>query len=96
MTHSYCAPRPPTGECAMCVTEERDRYKAALTEIAGKAIHSDPEEFMKCPEIAEKALHPCAECKGTGEIGLADGDVVCPKCYGSGNPAHPGVFKPPS
>lgn len=34
----------------------------------------------------------CARCKGSGEFGLADGDVPCWICGGSGDPNHPGVF----
>ncbi len=36
---------------------------------------------------------PCKDCAGTGEIGLSDGDIVCPKCFGSGDPDKPGIFK---
>jgi len=36
----------------------------------------------------------CAECSGGGEIGLADGEVPCPTCGGSGDPTRPGVFAP--
>lgn len=36
----------------------------------------------------------CAGCSGSGEIGLADDDIVCPDCYGSGDPTKPGVFAP--
>lgn len=35
----------------------------------------------------------CKECSGSGEIGLSDGEVPCPKCFGSGDPLKPGVFK---
>lgn len=34
----------------------------------------------------------CAECSGGGEIGLADGELSCPVCGGSGNPNEPGPF----
>lgn len=34
----------------------------------------------------------CGECKGSGEIGLADGNVPCPVCGGSGNPSKAGPF----
>lgn len=34
----------------------------------------------------------CPECKGGGEIGLADGDVPCPTCGGSGDDKNPGCF----
>jgi hypothetical protein len=36
----------------------------------------------------------CGECSGSGEIGLSDGEVPCPRCWGSGDPDKPGVFKP--
>lgn len=36
----------------------------------------------------------CGECSGVGEIGLADGEITCPKCLGSGDPTRPGPFKP--
>lgn len=34
----------------------------------------------------------CVECKGGGEIGLADGDVPCQSCGGSGQRDRKGVF----
>lgn len=48
--------------------------------------------------LVEKALANiksavCRECSGSGEIGLADGEVPCPKCFGSGDPTKPGVFR---
>lgn len=35
----------------------------------------------------------CKECGGGGEIGLADGEVPCPSCGGSGDPMKPGLWK---
>lgn len=34
----------------------------------------------------------CRECSGSGEIGLADGEVPCPACGGSGDPTKTGPF----
>lgn len=34
----------------------------------------------------------CVECSGGGEIGLADGEVPCPVCCGSGDPNKTGAF----
>jgi len=34
----------------------------------------------------------CAECSGSGEIGLADGEIPCPVCGGSGDPMKTGPF----
>jgi hypothetical protein len=34
----------------------------------------------------------CRECSGSGEFGLADGEVPCIVCGGSGDPLKPGVF----
>jgi hypothetical protein len=34
----------------------------------------------------------CAECSGGGEIGLADGQLPCPVCGGSGDPNKTGPF----
>jgi hypothetical protein len=36
----------------------------------------------------------CSECGGSGEVGLSDGEVVCPFCFGSGDPLRPGIWKP--
>lgn len=48
--------------------------------------------------LVEKALANiksavCKECGGSGEIGLADGEIVCQTCFGSGDPTRPGVLK---
>jgi len=34
----------------------------------------------------------CRMCRGSGEFGLADGEIPCPDCGGSGDPTKPGVF----
>lgn len=49
--------------------------------------------IVKTPPVPAFTPGPCKECAGTGEIGLADGDVPCPKCFGSGDPDKPGIFK---
>jgi len=57
------------------------RAKQAIVEV-GNAIADVEWRKKKCPE-----------CKGGGEIGLADGDVACPTCGGSGDETDPGPFK---
>lgn len=59
----------------------------------GHPDHDCPEcellaEVRKCPQRS------CLRCAGSGEIGLSDGDVPCPDCFGSGMPFRKGVFAP--
>lgn len=43
-------------------------------------------------KVGQISKSTCRECAGWGEIGLADGEVSCPTCGGSGDPLRPGVF----
>jgi hypothetical protein len=64
--------------------------KGLLEIIAGK--DKEIEALRKTLGQIESAV--CLECGGSGEIGLADGEVACPSCYGSGDPTKPGIFRP--
>lgn len=72
--------------------------KALVARRTTEARHSDQDH--QCPEcdlLAEIRRCPertCTTCMGSGEFGLADDNVPCPDCHGSGTPTRPGVFKP--
>lgn len=69
-----------TTGCADCI---RERLYAAELRVS--------ELEKKLGQIKEAV---CRECSGSGEIGLADGEMWCPVCGGSGDPMKPGVFAP--
>lgn len=56
-----------------------------------KAAETAAKHGMKL--VNAKDTVSCGECHGTGEIGLADDDIPCPGCCGSGNPEKPGIWK---
>jgi RecJ-like exonuclease len=56
-----------------------------------KALKFQVSELQKKLSQIKEAV--CLECSGSGEIGLADGEVPCPVCSGSGDPTKPGVFR---
>lgn len=65
--------------CALC---------SAIKEI--QLLKKERDRYHKILEKIESAI--CRDCRGSGEIGLADGEVPCPSCGGSGDPTKPGVF----
>ncbi len=74
------ADAPHGAECAGIVCRHA-RARQAIVEV-GNAIAELEWEKKKCPE-----------CHGGGEIGLADGEIACPTCGGSGDEKDPGPFK---
>lgn len=78
---------------------ENDRLRAEVRMVRSLLSRSEQEERKLNLQVSElqKKLGQikeavCRECSGSGEIGLADGEVACPTCGGSGDPLKLGVF----
>lgn len=64
--------------CPRCAREAYDRQRA---------------EIQRLEKVLASRTGQCPECKGSGEFGLADGEVPCGVCGGSGDLSKPGIFK---
>lgn len=76
-----------------------DRLVEALVKRrAMEPRHSHPDhDCPECELLAEIGRCPersCVLCHGSGEFGLADDNIPCPNCFGSGTPVRKGVFAP--
>lgn len=83
----------PQGEkCVRCSWIDDKVLKECWPCAEIRRLLGDVAELQKKLSQIKTAI--CAECSGGGEIGLADGEVACPTCGGSGDPTKPGVFLP--
>jgi PHP family Zn ribbon phosphoesterase len=78
----------PTSNRSYCAKHQTDEIECVKRERNALILEND-ELRTKLGQIASAI---CKMCKGSGEYGLADGDVPCPICGGSGDPLKPGVF----
>lgn len=83
------------GELAKSLIAERAYGRNGWRRAAENASLAD--QYRNERNALAERLHQiksgvCRECGGSGEIGLADGEVPCPVCGGSGDPTKTGPF----
>lgn len=84
-------------ECAFCSHTSKTRCgHHELQAEVGTLVEDNRLLKLRVGELQKKLDSimegVCKECKGGGEIGLADGEIPCPTCGGSGDVMHPGIF----